>query len=155
MHDQCIFGNCMVSYSWWPQLKFLFLEQYTGNALLSLRSLLYPGTKTSFKAASNRDWMRGCLISWNIFERSHQIDVLIFCTVQSDYAMFHWNTPDSKVHGAHMGPTWVLLAPGGPHVGPMNLTIRVNFADIQVIYDDKVQIAPGRCGINLKVHSTE
>ena len=28
------------------------------------------------------------------------------------------------VHGANMGPTWVLLAPDGPHVGPMNLAIR-------------------------------
>ena len=31
--------------------------------------------------------------------------------------------PDSKVHVAHMGPTWVLSAPGRPHVGPMNLAI--------------------------------
>ena len=28
--------------------------------------------------------------------------------------------PDSKVHGANMGPTWVLSAPDGPHVRPMN-----------------------------------
>ena len=28
--------------------------------------------------------------------------------------------PDSKVHWANMGPTWVLSAPDGPHVGPMN-----------------------------------
>ena len=33
--------------------------------------------------------------------------------------------PDSKVHEANMGPTWVLSAPDGPHVGPMNLAIRV------------------------------
>ena len=32
---------------------------------------------------------------------------------------------DSKVHGANMGPTWVLWAPDGHHVGPMNLAIRV------------------------------
>ena len=32
--------------------------------------------------------------------------------------------PDSKVHGVNMGPTWVLSAPDGPHVGPMNLVIR-------------------------------
>ena len=32
--------------------------------------------------------------------------------------------PDSKVHGAHLGPTWVLSVPGGPPVGPMNLAIR-------------------------------
>ena len=30
---------------------------------------------------------------------------------------------DSKVHGANMGPTWVLLSPGGPNVSPMNLAI--------------------------------
>ena len=35
-----------------------------------------------------------------------------------------WDVPDSKVHVANMGPTWVLLAPDGPHVGPMNLAIR-------------------------------
>ena len=35
--------------------------------------------------------------------------------------------PDSKVHGANMGPTWVLSAPVGPHVGPMNLAIRDAF----------------------------
>ena len=33
---------------------------------------------------------------------------------------------DSKVHGANMGPTWVLSAPNGPHVGPMNLAIKVH-----------------------------
>ena len=33
--------------------------------------------------------------------------------------------PDSKVHGANMGPTWVLSAPDGLHVGPINLAIRV------------------------------
>ena len=33
-------------------------------------------------------------------------------------------TPDIKVHGANMGPTWVLSAPDGAHVGPMNLAIR-------------------------------
>ena len=32
--------------------------------------------------------------------------------------------PDSKVHWANMGTTWVLSAPDGPHVGAMNLAIR-------------------------------
>ena len=34
------------------------------------------------------------------------------------------NSPDSKVCVANMGPTWVLSAPVGPHVGPTNITIR-------------------------------
>ena len=33
-------------------------------------------------------------------------------------------SPDSKVHGVNMESTWVLSAPDGPHIGPMNLTIR-------------------------------
>ena len=33
--------------------------------------------------------------------------------------------PEGKVHGANIGPTWVLLAPGGPHEGPINFAIRV------------------------------
>ena len=32
--------------------------------------------------------------------------------------------PDSKVHGANMGPNWVLSSPNGPHVGPMSLALR-------------------------------
>ena len=32
--------------------------------------------------------------------------------------------PDSKVHGANMGPAWILSAPDGPHIGPMSLALR-------------------------------
>ena len=31
--------------------------------------------------------------------------------------------PDSKVHGANMRPIWGPQDPGGPHVGPMNISI--------------------------------
>ena len=27
--------------------------------------------------------------------------------------------PDSKVHGANMGPSWIMSVPDGPHVGPI------------------------------------
>ena len=48
--------------------------------------------------------------------------------IQKDHNIPHhaWGFPDSKVHVAHLGPTWVLSAPGGPHVGPMNLVIRLS-----------------------------
>ena len=36
---------------------------------------------------------------------------------------FDTTTPDSKVHGANMGPIWGREDPGGPHVGPMNFAI--------------------------------
>ena len=34
-------------------------------------------------------------------------------------------SPDSKVHGANMGPIWGRQNPCGPHVGPMNFAIWV------------------------------
>ena len=52
-------------------------------------------------------------------------------------SLTHWNysnlalshrydvNTNSKLHVAHIGPTWVLSAPGVPHVGPINLAIRV------------------------------
>ena len=35
--------------------------------------------------------------------------------------------PDGKVHGANMGPTWVLSAPDGSHDGSIDLALRVGF----------------------------
>ena len=50
------------------------------------------------------------------------------------YFSTHYS-PDSKVHGANMGPTWVLSALDGPHVGPMNLAIREAISiEMAVIY---------------------
>ena len=40
------------------------------------------------------------------------------------YTGCSWATHDNKVNGAHLGPTWVLSAPDGHHVGPINLVIR-------------------------------
>ena len=34
-------------------------------------------------------------------------------------------SPDSKVYGGNMRPTWGRQDPGGSHVGPMNLAIWV------------------------------
>ena len=39
---------------------------------------------------------------------------------------------DSKIYGANMGSTWVLEAPDGPHVGPMNLAIGVSFIRVML-----------------------
>ena len=56
---------------------------------------------------------------WHIlhFQQQESIQPLVSC-VWSDF-------PDSKVHGANMGPIWGRKHPGGPHVEPMNLVIRV------------------------------
>ena len=56
-------------------------------------------------------------------------------------------TPDSKVHGANMGPTWVLSAPDGPHVGPWTLlsVVLVNFYIQQMV----------QIGQDMSVHSRD
>ena len=50
--------------------------------------------------------------------------------------------PDSKVHGANMGPTWGRQDPGGPYVVPMNHAIRVSMqfivACIHALLSDKL-----------------
>ena len=47
------------------------------------------------------------------------------CSRQTIFLTRSQQWPDSKVHGANMGPTWDLSAPDGPHVGPTNLAIGV------------------------------
>ena len=43
--------------------------------------------------------------------------------------------PDSKVHGANMGPIWGRQDPDGPHVGPMNFAISV-----RIELPDRIQV---------------
>ena len=45
--------------------------------------------------------------------------------------------PDNKVHGANMGPTWVLSTPDGPQIGPMKLAIGEGIAETNgVLFTD-------------------
>ena len=46
-----------------------------------------------------------------------------FACLTSLLCMFHY--PESKVHGANMGPNWGWQDPAGSHVGPMNFAIWV------------------------------
>ena len=69
----------------------------------------------------------------NIFEKKISSSPSLSLTIVTHSHHHHPNTvllvlltsPDSKIHGAKMWPTWVLSAPEEPHDGPMNLAIRV------------------------------
>ena len=52
---------------------------------------------------------------WLRQERDNDIDYSVWEDLQE--------IPDSKVHGAIMGPIWGRQDPGGPHVDPMNFVI--------------------------------
>ena len=56
--------------------------------------------------------------------------VIQACIGLTDYHSKNKAYPDSKVHGANMGPIWGRQDPGGPHVGPMNFATWVIFAKI-------------------------
>ena len=45
------------------------------------------------------------------------------CFTAGRYSNCVRSAPDSKIHGAKIGPIWGRQDPGGPHVGPMNLAI--------------------------------
>ena len=47
----------------------------------------------------------------------------VLLTVLDILFFFCGESPDSRVHGANMGPIWGRQDPGGPHVGPMNFAI--------------------------------
>ena len=50
--------------------------------------------------------------------------VLVLLALQPHQLEWKRANTDSKIQWANMGPTWVLSAPDGPHVGPINLAIR-------------------------------
>ena len=59
----------------------------------------------------------------------YRSDYKLTKTLHTSPSWASYGVPDSKVHGANMGPTWDLSAPDGPHVGPMNLAIRGLFCE--------------------------
>ena len=77
--------------------------------------------------AMGRVWQVGTDDRWkymgNYYEKMYPPKILKPVSLLYDCNAM-CNIQDSKFHGANMGPTWVLSAQDGPHVGPMNLAIR-------------------------------
>ena len=90
-----------------------------GSILDLLLSLIYKSLHwrhNDHDGVSNHQ-PHGCLLNRLFRRRSKKTSKLRVTGLK----LLH--DPDSKIHGANMGPTWVLSAPDGPHVGPMNLAI--------------------------------
>ena len=69
----------------------------------------------------------------------NRCELTVVCQVNASGKSWTGNNtdPDSKIHGANMGPTWVLSAPDGPHVGPMNLAIR-DLCYLGIYHDNQI-----------------
>ena len=94
------------------------------------------------------NWLDNCdAHTWKVVSNSWDIDF-----IPNDIHSQSCKNPDSKIHGAIMGPTWVLSAPDGPHDGPMYLAIREGYifhsysieATLKVpgTYDTKIYYSP-------------
>ena len=59
-----------------------------------------------------------------------------YCIVSFYFFLY----PDSKIHVAHIGPTWVLAAPGRHHVGHKNLAITVCMYCLTVTGGDSTKV---------------
>ena len=103
----CVSPLCRFSYSW--------INPTHVQGLCCLYSIAW-----SYLIEEN--FMFSFLVRWNIYWISLR-DVI------TQHRLMEWKyiikLPDNKVHGTNMGPTWVLSAPFGPHIGPMDLAIRV------------------------------
>ena len=66
-------------------------------------------------------FQNGCYLSWG------QCIISKYNVRQLQSSGLNDSSPDSKVHGANMGPIWGRQDPDEPHVGPMNFVICVHF----------------------------
>ena len=66
-----------------------------------------------------------CKLNWNVMVLllTQMIGRISFKRCQWWVRWHVLGIPDSKVHGANMGPTWGRQDPGGPHVGHLNLAL--------------------------------
>ena len=79
-----------------------------GTSPIMLDTVECNGDETSIVRCAHTDW--------GVHDCTHSEDAGVICSK---------NIPRSQGSWAYMGPTWGRQDPGGPHVGPMNLAIRV------------------------------
>ena len=82
--------------------------------------------KICFSEKKNNVKWSNFVVPWTFYHPCLALLWLPQCqwSIHGGYGIRLKCTPDSRVHGAYMAPTWVLSAQGGCHVGPMNLAIR-------------------------------
>ena len=58
-----------------------------------------------------------------VYERTKPLNIQVVSMNTPVLILQIQNHPNSKVHGANMGPVWGRQDPGGPHVGSMNFAV--------------------------------
>ena len=125
--------NCR--YFYWKPTKVIALCEYVQLGEVSVISLV-PYIKIKFASGFHKLHKLFCTCWWRLRhgDVALQIHAALYMAVLA-VCCYLWlrcnpvthtkDYPDSKVNGVYMGPTWVLSALDGPHLGPVNFAIRV------------------------------
>ena len=106
-----------VDYSTLPQLPYVLnIKRNKWLSMLHIPALWYFDTSVIYP-----QWRRGVKFVMICEKEARNCKTQLLSIVSK--VQIHIN-PDNKVHEANMGPTWVLSAPDGSHVGPVNFAIR-------------------------------
>ena len=139
---------------WWGSCKLSFWNRKT--KLNQITNCLTTHNVYNSIAFENEP----ALSCWNYIEtkkrnvRWKTLHSVFMSINQAHTVCILMHVPDSKVHGANMGPTWVLSAPGGPHVGPMNLAIRDVSLAVTSAGGFIVMQLLLICGINISIYNS-
>ena len=111
----------------WLSSASRLLLTYLFSGLISIYIHYKEFHRTLCWACDYLTMLRWKLIHVNIRHHSlYGASCWWLCVILWDSHKYWDQYPDNNIHGANMGPTWVLLAAAGPQVGPMNLVIRVH-----------------------------
>ena len=105
--------------SWQQNINNWWVPWSNQNVLSVLQNLLLWKKNNYVKSGS-------FVVPWTSYHPCLALLWLPQCqwSIHGGYGIRLKCTPDSRVQGAYMGPTWGWQDPGGPHVGPTNLAIR-------------------------------
>ena len=114
----------------WPMMAPVETHQWLQSIASTTTTILRVGSASVMLSAfrSRPGWIKVAGAPWPMMApvETHQWLQSIASTTTTILKIgCNIPIPDSKVHRTNMGPTWVLLAPGGSHVGLMTLAIWV------------------------------
>ena len=99
--------------------------------MFALFAVVHPWVSDPGRLQRLHHWRSSGMDKWFHFTLYWAYDYISMLELKSIRVSKGGRYPDSKFHGANMGPTRVLPAPDGPHVGPMNLGYRVDTKEAQ------------------------
>ena len=125
-----IFDLLKVGAYGWHHMKLNF-SHYIGHSVVYSKTHLGSSEINRWTKTLHKFSVFGMVLQQLSTSRESSVVYVYYLPIECDLART-WtesgsslsrNRPDSKFHGANMGPIWDRQDPGGPHVGPMNFAI--------------------------------